>query len=274
MSPSTLPTSNPSQNPSESPSVRPSLMPTRNPSRIPSTVPSVMPSFDCSPNATGFFGSPANASVQIEYTYEIETDPSKGGDMVDDILPALEQAINEKLLSIFFPLKCGDKENDRYRRLDLVGISSRPEEMVLEGVSCQLSLANSSHECAVVEGGFQLFVDGNASDIKRQVLDTINDGMDNDKFLYAHGAIVRLTFTKISTEGISTQDADVLSTQNSENNTSVPPYVYVAGAGAGALLIAGALVLFQRKHKEDDDEDEGEEDDSLEANSYSERGSP
>lgn len=194
--------------------------------------------------------------------------------MVNDILPALELAINEQLLSILFPLKCGDKENDRYRRLDLVGISSRPEEMVLEGVSCQLSLANSSHECVVVEGGAKLFVDGNASDTKRQVLEAIKDGMDNDKFLYAHGAIVRLTFTKINTEGISTQDAGVLSTRSSENTTSVPPYVYVAGAGAGALLVAGALVFFQRKQKEDEDEDDGEEDDSLEASSYSERRFP
>ena len=145
----------PSMVPSSMPSFIPSQIPTglsvqaAEPSSIPtlSGVPSAAPSVDCtSDSTTGMFGVESSNSTEVAYTFEIEVTEQAN---IANILSLLEIAISDSILPVLFVDQCADfvapsggrklmtimsSESGmrQRRRLEVVGISLRPEDSVTQ----------------------------------------------------------------------------------------------------------------------------------------------
>jgi hypothetical protein len=127
--PTFVPTNLRSQSPSSSPppTQLPSISPTS--SQAPSSVPSTRPSVDCTADENGSFGdtSTGNESLVLIYNYELTTQTNDTKLLNDDILPALEVAISDRLLTLIYSKNCASR-----RRLELVGLSASPSDVVYE----------------------------------------------------------------------------------------------------------------------------------------------
>jgi hypothetical protein len=155
--PSAPPTQVPSKVPSSNPSVEPTFVPTnlrsQSPSsssppstQLPSTsVPSTRPSSDCTADENGSFGdtSTGNESL-IKYNYELTTQTNDTTLLNDKILPALEVAISNRLLTLIYSKNCAGR-----RRLELVGLSAIPLDVVYENGKIHVG-ALTSNACAVI----------------------------------------------------------------------------------------------------------------------------
>ena len=81
----------------------------------------------------GVYGSLDGTSTVLNFAYELET--SAAGEMMIEIevLPVLEQAIVDSILSETFSDDCGpERRNLRVdRRLSVAGVSKNPPDMIL-----------------------------------------------------------------------------------------------------------------------------------------------
>eukprot|EP00978_Attheya_sp_CCMP212_P019630 scaffold55259_cov58-Attheya_sp.AAC.1 len=182
-------TSTPTPGPSTS---APSHLPTV--SHAPSRSPTVAPSVECTSDETGSFGVSTGNAIQITYNYEIETSTTDTNKLVDFIIPALEKAVSDKLVPLFFGglNECGSngermlqqEQQHLQRRLRLVGLSGNPPDSEIDGgesVVCTAKLVrpkagivddatsattrnifrntvSSTKMCKVVEGKSTLYV--------------------------------------------------------------------------------------------------------------------
>lgn len=65
----------------------------------------------------------------MKFGYELET---SSGDVENDVIPALETAFNAKLLPDLFATQCGGSARRlRRRKLQAVGLSTRPDDAIL-----------------------------------------------------------------------------------------------------------------------------------------------
>lgn len=225
--------------------------------------------FDCTPDSDGFFGSTGNSTIALTYNYEVETDPTKNGDLTGDILPAVESKINDLLLRIvFFPQKCGVADTrklslGRQRRLELVGLSSKPLDDVMEGVLCQLNKTNDVNDCSVVSGELRLFISGGVTDEKDRSLQTIKTAMNGGEFNALRAAIVRVTFIDLIIDSFGTRNADPQSPDTADNDDggglSVGSYVGMALGGLLGLLSMLLCFFLRRKAKGEEEDDDGED---------------
>jgi hypothetical protein len=122
-----------------------SAAPTAVPTQSPTTQ---SPTSDCTTDESGSYGitsTTGTTSTTVIYYYEIET--ATTGDIFElsaVVLPKLEDAIANKLLRVMVgdTKNCGDPDrrilsqethgSSSRRRLDLVGLSSNPSDIVLE----------------------------------------------------------------------------------------------------------------------------------------------
>lgn len=276
--PSLEPTSSSSSAPSHWPSLAPTFLPTISPvanvsSDEPSAAPSAPPTVDCNADISGSWGIQSNVALSVEYLYEIELNPSLlvNKSVEHDILPAVERAIIDKLISVLVDSKCGNDSRQRRRkilagrRLEIVGARTSPDEIVFHELSCQVQLAHTENECDVVAASLTLYVIGTESEEKTTALSAIKEGMDNDEFVHADEAIISLTFIEIHPQGYEIEDTNTRATDGTESidRNNLPVILIAAGAAFFFILL---LLFLRRRQKDKNDAD----DDSLENNSQDE----
>jgi hypothetical protein len=144
-SPTQAPSPSPSTNPTSSPTSRPSSPPTSTPSVAPSSTPTTSPSSAPSEptceSTQGVWGGDSGESTVIAYGYELET--AMTGltiigieDYIEtEVLPELERAIVDSVLSEVFPENCGSGRRKLRvgRRLEVIGVSKNPPDEIVIG---------------------------------------------------------------------------------------------------------------------------------------------
>jgi MYXO-CTERM domain-containing protein len=202
---------------------------------------------ECRPNADGFFGSTNGSVYVVAYAYELET---SFGNAQDDIIPALEKAISAAILPELFVNQCTDPSlNSTGKNSSVVGVSTRPDDVILDDVQCQAQL-NDTYNCYVVMGGLTLFVDGSLQDEAGRVIDTLQQDMENDSFVDSSIGIERVTLVDLEPDpnpGTGTGGDE--GSQNKGRNNGL---IYGIVAGVAALLLALAAFAWRRRKQDEE----------------------
>lgn len=106
----------------------------------------------CVSNTEGFFGDSSNNGLALEYLYELDYDTHVLPRIDHVALKVLENKISDALLPILFERACSnsrrDLEDTLRRRLEVIGISSLPDDVVLpEGLLLNKVSRFSSEGC-------------------------------------------------------------------------------------------------------------------------------
>ena len=157
----------------------------------------------------GSFGSAFGNPTPVTFGYEVETDPVlESGPFASAVLPDLEEAMTNFLLPVLFPGTCsapsggGDttttfRSGAGRRRLEVIGVASRPTDQVSTSVECRELLVDSN-SCIFVNGQLTInYVQRPGETVEsfvRLVLERLRFGMDSDALLDAHPSIQRVSF--------------------------------------------------------------------------------
>eukprot|EP00957_Ditylum_brightwellii_P022195 1674508-Ditylum_brightwellii.AAC.1 len=173
--------------------------------------------------------------------------------MENDILPNIEIAIKDAILSVLFDT-CGDSrrlqttERGPTERLEALGLSSLPRDAPLEE-ECQVNTRDPSNECTSVEGALTLLYRGTLSNEKTIILNTIEAGMKNGAFVSSHPAIAWITYIEERKDGTDNivEGPEIMQTiQGVQGHNSSPPiYAFVLVAVFG-LSVVGCIGLMHR----------------------------
>lgn len=202
----------------------------------------------CETNADGFGGEVTDDSFTVAFWYELTYVP---GASVEGMLESIEKGTADFLLkSDLFAGSCDRRKLTVRRLATAVGISSKPDDEVLEGVSC----SSGVDDCAVVEGALQVYYTDEIElmsntnleeEFKTEISSNLS-GID-----YANEDIISVVAVDepganpdgaTGTNGINTDD-------NSTNSTPI-----IIGATVGAVLILGAVALYRRRQSGSNDE--------------------
>ena len=210
----------------------------------------------------------------VSYGYELETVPSTTeNQLITEVLPALEEAFTQFLLPVLAVEECGSRRklldvpvvslgrtgNRRLQVSTFVGISSRPDDVVVEGLACFTPNRGADNQCRLMYGELSLyFNDTTGNEVRRgrtaRFLDENEDlvrqalkgGMEDDEFLYADDRIVRVTYV----DDIDTIINDINGGSDLEASNGVVVGWVVAATVAGALLV-GAAAYKRRRHQQE-----------------------
>ena len=96
-------------------------------------MPSDVPSVKTCESTDGVFGDVDGTGVTVEFAYELEANTTE--DVIEsDVLPVLEQAFVDSILSEVFASECSSTRRLRVanRRLQVSGVSKYPLDSILE----------------------------------------------------------------------------------------------------------------------------------------------
>jgi hypothetical protein len=122
------------------PTVAPSSAPSPKPSSAPSSRASSAPADKKCDSNDGVYGDIDGVATTIGYAYELESNTTEV--LIElEILPELERAIIDGLLSEVFGEECGGSERrhlrvDRRLQNEIFGISKNPDDLILEDGKC------------------------------------------------------------------------------------------------------------------------------------------
>lgn len=218
-------------------------------------MPSIVPSeLKCATDENGFYGTESAHTVSVSFTYELEFSDSSG---LDEVLPSLERAFADALLPVFFSSgDCAQVGVAVHDNASLVlGVSTKPDDTVLDDVICNATTANNT--CEILSGELFIFVadSGMESSIEDAAITTLKSGSENDDFLDAHVAINRVTFVDLETEGPIIGDPDPITGAPLGGDPRLVTFVIV-GIVAGIAALFLILALLARKKRSDDNEEE------------------
>jgi LPXTG-motif cell wall-anchored protein len=120
-------------------------------------------------------------------------------------------------------------------------------------VSCS-PLPSDGNDCVVMQGGFQVYTRGSASDnglddaLSGQVRGAMNSGKFNDG---VHPEIVDIKYVELSADR-SPDDSNAPNPNQVRSAGATANTAVIIGASVGALLVLGALVFYRRRQKTDD----------------------
>uniref|UniRef100_A0A7R9WMT4 Uncharacterized protein n=1 Tax=Pseudictyota dubia TaxID=2749911 RepID=A0A7R9WMT4_9STRA len=281
-----MPSSQPSEQPSQYPSTAPSMAPSSEPSSTPSDMPSGSPSFQPSSSPTGqcrlqpdgSFGDITGSPEEVYYDYEVETNTAA---VQNDLIPAVEKAINDVLLPVLFSDLCSDGENARRTLLDrkvattglrgvrrleaqMVALSPNPPDMLQTADVCaNEDKIGPGNSCSVVRGRLSIYgvftTEGDLSRTRAAVTDAIRLGMEGDALVASHPSIVRLFFVQRNTTIPQMENPNQVQSVDvrADGGGAFP---WVIAASIVSLVIVGSVLGWRklRKNQEvDEDEDEG-----------------
>jgi hypothetical protein len=247
------------------PSAAPSLMTGYNKDPLEDNVESPQ----CNVDVEGFYGENTVNETPIEFKYELEYKPESS---IDEVLPALERAILDKVLPTLFGGECEMRQ--LRRRLQAVGASINPSDIEIVGcefhlaihiacrldlshlwslifftlqVDCTLKLMNYS-SCAVMDGKMTIYTDDGAfvgtDAVKEEIKRAMNDGNFN-----TISDVVNVFY--VDDQATAPVEGDEGSgTQSTPTNNGLAPPFYAVIAVAGALVVVIAGVLWRRKDKD------------------------
>jgi hypothetical protein len=95
-------------------------------------MPSAAPTDSKCESAEGVYGDISGDSTVIAYTYELEASTTEEL-IIGEVLPALERAIVDSILSEVFEEDCGPGRRKLRvgRRLGVIGVSKNPDDSIL-----------------------------------------------------------------------------------------------------------------------------------------------
>jgi hypothetical protein len=201
----------------------------------------------------GNFGSFDGESSILSYGYEVETTAVTQDELLYTILPALEVAITNVLLPVFFDgcyrrrhLTSAqiDEITDRRRprRLQMVGVSSLPVDVPLQEMKCKSFARGNS--CSVVRGDLTLHFSDleeleSETKLIRKVLRQVLDGGALDEGV--HESIVRVRYVDVSAL-LDNGDGD--NSPNASATTSSQPSERLGSSFVVGLVLAAAASVF------------------------------
>lgn len=238
----------------------------------------------------GFYGRTAKYDQRIYYRYELflregayvsnATARTAGSGQqppdLQGVLSAIETKIADSLLaSNVFDSVCKRSQarargpyqsGGGYRRLlraeisrnmRAVGISSSPDDQVLEGLTCQKFLdANPVGPCFVVDGELNIFLDI-YQELGPEVQSILVDLMNNQTALDdVHPYIEKVRYIKVQPDSATGGNSEkVGGTQTQKNaNTPLSGGIYAVIAAAGALVVLTGVVYRRRRRTATDGE--------------------
>eukprot|EP00978_Attheya_sp_CCMP212_P048042 scaffold464431_cov55-Attheya_sp.AAC.1 len=224
----------------------------------------------CLSDNVGSFGNYTISSSfirPVKFYYEMETlNGTTASDINDNIMPILERGMSDAILPVLFSDVCGpggrrlQVTEQVTRNLQIIGVSSRPDELILPNVQC--SSIVSVGRCDVIEGEFQIIYGGSTAtgaDDERKVLQVLQDKMNsaNSSFADLHDSIMSLAFIG------AFNPADQTGPDTSLNAATVEeqPDLTTSGLGTTGIAVLGAcaavalvaLVAFRRRHLREDE---------------------
>jgi hypothetical protein len=214
---------------------------------------------NCIPNASGLFGTDQGVEQDLGFYYQVETLPilESVEQAQNEILDVVETSVITTLLPSLFVEECAVIERSRqkalipHRRLaEMLGITTLPEDTVLEGVECQGELSNELNECFVVDGSATLYstsaVDPSfLAGLKEIIRKAMNDGY----FIDLDPRLIKVSYREdLEKTAVDAGTTGTTSVSGGGSN-SLPPYVYaIIGVGA-AIIITGSIVAFNKRRK-------------------------
>jgi hypothetical protein len=92
----------------------------------------------CIPDVSGLFGSDQGQEQYIEYFYQVETQPTTTIDDLNTLLGKLETSVSRTIMPELFSDQCAPisrmrRKREPKRRLEVMGVSSKPPDKVLDG---------------------------------------------------------------------------------------------------------------------------------------------
>jgi len=208
----------------------------------------------CFANEDGFGGVRAETSFTAEYYYEMVY--RTGDASVERIVTSFERdSTNFILRSDLFDGACSS-EVQRRQSSAAQGISARPDDQPLEGISCSsISGDDAATDCIVISGAFEVFYDddGSGSDALKQqfeeaIANGINNNGKNNGVAISNPNIVEVAAVSDPTTNVRDEDeanapTDISSSPD-EGGNSTP---LIIGATVGAVLIVGAAALYRSR---------------------------
>jgi hypothetical protein len=86
----------------------------------------------CVTDENGVYGSEVEGGL-IPLTYYFELEVNRSEEVTEVVLPAIENAIIDRLLALFVQVCGGTSRLGSTRRLELVGLASSPQDTIFEG---------------------------------------------------------------------------------------------------------------------------------------------
>jgi hypothetical protein len=161
----------------------------------------------CSLDTAGFFGLDSKITFEITFKYEIEYQGGKVPNFYSSVVPVIEEAFNSALLPSLFPEICADSNST----LNVVGLSTAPEDTVDSSLAC-LQSVSSSNLCEVFSGALTVYMNDNSisfdqKEISKLVLSVIQKGMDNGEFASVHEIVKRVSMYTTDESSSSTSSS-------------------------------------------------------------------
>lgn len=156
--------------------------------------PTDAPEPNCS-GSQGTFGVESGTEYEMEFFYEIVTTGNTVATAIQNILTTrFEPALSAALLSGVFSSICS-RRLQIGRRLDVVGISARPNDELLTNVACQTEVA-AGNGCVVVRGLMTLYGDDDSGvdDKMQAALERTQVSMENGAFDSLDSRMVAIRF--------------------------------------------------------------------------------
>lgn len=207
----------------------------------------------CETNADGFFGSSSSNDLVLSFGYELEY---KAGYNASDVISGLENSFNDFLLPFLFPNACPSDDVGRMlasfrraRRLETIGVSKRPDDVPIEGVTCA-ETSDAANECVVVDAGLTIYTgsDGTPTQSSNEILDQLKQGMENGDFV--QDPIVRVSYVDL--EANPDPNKNDGGTDNvSQGRGGRNRVVFGVVAAVATLLLLALAVIWRRKKQQE-----------------------
>mmetsp|Transcript_37714 Transcript_37714/g.43074 ORF Transcript_37714/g.43074 Transcript_37714/m.43074 type:complete len:242 (+) Transcript_37714:71-796(+) len=139
----------------------------------------------CAVKENGFYGDSAETSTIVALPF-LEIEISSTSEKSDEeIIGGVERGIVDVVLPELFPYDCLPTSMGlrSRRRLDAIGMSSQPPDVVLEGVSCDSELSSEDNSCIFVESSFTIYTTDEAStEVQVAARNAIQQAISNGYF--------------------------------------------------------------------------------------------
>lgn len=106
----------------------------------------------CVSDSDGFFGDTSANGVSLQYYYQVEYDTNVIPKVTNRVLKTIQSKLTDYLLPVLFQRACAETrrmlvETLRHRRLEAVGISAMPDDVIVQGGT---SLLSTCHHIVII----------------------------------------------------------------------------------------------------------------------------
>lgn len=105
---------------------------------------------ECVSDTEGFFGDTNSNGLSLEYYYELDYDTRILHRVNQSVLKFLQNKISDLLIPVLFVRTCSNSRRELTerlrRRLEIIGISALPEDVILTGGTFQLEMLLCEYE--------------------------------------------------------------------------------------------------------------------------------